>query len=330
MIRVFFLYTIFLFLFTPVWSDQSSARKDAEAVQQLINEQEFENAIARVDAALSQHKKDERLLLQRGFILVQLNQLEAAQKHYKKLKRKLKNNPEPGNNLAMVYRLQGEYAEAVELFKDTIEKFPDYAQAYENLGDTYIEMAQKEYQRGVDNIPDHELLTSKASISQSFNQISTDNTPSGKRRALAASQATSENTAAESANHSGSQPTVTPLRSPSDQVTDTLRSWVTTWSNRDVDNFLAHYSREFVPADGLGLPEWIGKRTEELSSTDFIKVRLNEIRITQSSADLIIANFIQEYETDSVNNRSLKSLTLKFYQDRWLILKEESRPLKAG
>ena len=177
---------------------------------------------------------------------------------------------------------------------------------------------------GANKIPEYDVLASKATISENFNQIALNNTQAGKRRALAAEQGSATNNADSQAS---SDPEVTPLKPPSEQVTDTLRSWVTTWSNRDIDNFLAHYSREFVPADGLGLPEWIGKRTEELGSTDFIKVRLNEIRITQSASDLIIANFIQEYETDSVNNRSLKSLTLKFYQDRWLILKEESRPL---
>jgi hypothetical protein len=52
------------------------------------------------------------------------------------------------------------------------------------------------------------------------------------------------------------------------------------------------------------------------------QVKLNEIRITQSSPDLIIASFVQEYEADCVNNRCLKSLTRKPYQGRRLIRKK--------
>ncbi|MGB5707114.1 MAG: tetratricopeptide repeat protein [Arenicellales bacterium] len=308
--RYLILFSVLWAVSTGVWSDETENDADANAVQLLINDQEYENAIARVDVALRNQKNNERLLLQRGFILVQLNRLEEARKHYKKLKRKLKSNPEPANNLAMIYRLQGQYDDAIELFRETIEKFPDYSQAYENLGDTYIELAQIEYQRGADQIALNDVLASKASISSNFNQIARDNTPAGKRRSLANQLGSAEiRTVNASEESSEQQPLTTPLEAASEQVIETLRSWVTTWSNRDVDNFLAHYSREFIPAGGVGLPEWIGRKTEGISSTDFIKVRLNDIRISQNAADLVIANFVQEYETDSVNNRSLKSLT---------------------
>lgn len=315
--RYLILFSVLWSVSTGVWSDEAENNADANAVQLLINDQEYENAIARVDAALRNQRNNERLLLQRGYVLIQLNRLEEARKHYKKLKRKLKNNPEPANNLAMIYRLQGQYDDAIELFKETIKKFPDYAQAYENLGDTYIELAQIEYQRGADQIGLNDILASKASVSGNFNQIAIDNTPAGKR---------SSPTNQQGAKETG---TTNTLEAVSEQVTQTLRSWVTTWSNRDVDNFLAHYSREFIPAGGIGLPEWIGRKTEEIGTADYIKVKLNNIRISQNAADLAIANFVQEYETDSINNRSLKSLTLKFNQDRWLILKEESRPLDS-
>jgi hypothetical protein len=314
---------ILIFLITaPALSlgQSSDADTDADAVQILIDDEEYENAIARVEVALKKHKKNQRLLLQRGFVLVKLERFEAALSHYKKLNRKLKSNPEPGNNLAMVYKLQGKNSEAISQLKKTIKRFPDYAQAYENLGDIYIEIAQAQYKRGADQFPDNEILLSKSEIANDFNQLSTNNTKTAKRNALVEQETVKKQQEQEVVQ-------VVPLATPTDEIMQTLSSWITAWSERNVDDYLLHYSREYVPGDGIILGEWIGRRREDLNAAEFIKINLDQIDITQNDSDLIVANFVQTYESNLLKTKLLKSLTLRLYEGNWLIIKEESRPL---
>lgn len=310
---------------------------DSDAVQSLIDAGEYRNAIARVEAALGKHKRDQRLLLQRGLALVQLDRLEEAESHYKRLRRWFRDNPEPGNNLAMVYRYMGRYDKAVEQFEDTIRKFPDYAKARENLGDTYVEMAARVYESGIEAIPDDTILISKLEIANRFNRIAYNNTPEAKRNALnratEAQAMDGEPTTQPVADSGGegAQPARTNAAAgestSAEAVLRTLDSWITTWSERDVINHLAHYAREFDPDADLPLAEWIGLRRQELETARYIVIDLTGIQVRQTTPDRVTVTFEQRYESDRRTELSLKTLTLGMAEGAWLILREESRPL---
>ena len=322
-----------LLLTSIAFAQSEDPSVDSAAVEALILDEEFENAIARVDAALKKHKKDETLLLQKGFILVQLNRVDDAFNHYKKIVRKLKKNPEPGNNLAMVMRMQGKRTDAIAQLKKTIKKFPGYAKAYENLGDIYIEIAQNQYKEGLDQVPDNELLASKSDIANRFGQIAQNNTRSAKRRALAIQKeaerkAQEERLKAEEEikQLAEDQAKRDKLIAEEESAFARLSTWITAWSDRDIDGYLSHYSTEFQPLDGLSLPEWIGTKREIIGAAEYIKINLDKINLTRTAEDEIVAHFVQAYESNTLLSESLKTLTLKLYNGQWLIIREEDKP----
>jgi len=55
--------------------------------------------------------------------------------------------PEPHNNLAVLYAQKGEYELARGELEAAISAAPDYAVAYENLGDVYARLAALNYER---------------------------------------------------------------------------------------------------------------------------------------------------------------------------------------
>ncbi|MBX2867402.1 MAG: tetratricopeptide repeat protein [Acidiferrobacterales bacterium] len=291
------------------------SRDDENAVKVLIEDEEYKNAIARVEAALKKDKKNSVLLLQRGLVLVKLDRLDDAKAHYKKLKRRIKNNPEPWNNLAMVYRLEGNYEQAVTEFKKTIKRFPDYVTALENLGDTYIEMAQRAYAAGAEIDPKQELLVSKSELGLEFSTLAVSNTPSAKRRALAKQKRSNKEITKKTA--------VSLL--VEQQVFDLLNSWITSWSERNIEKFLSHYSNQYIPQNNISLEEWLAGKSKAISQAKYIRIKLDDIKIEQFDQSNLTATFKQYYESDSSKNRSIKTLGLRVYNGQWFIVRESSR-----
>ena len=107
--------------------------EDAAVLQSLIDSRQYRAALERVDTELEKEPMDEALLLSRGYLLVALNRLDAAAAHYLRTLELLPNRPEPGNNLAIVYRNQGRYADALVQLDNVIRAHPLFDQAYSNL-----------------------------------------------------------------------------------------------------------------------------------------------------------------------------------------------------
>ncbi len=305
--------------------------EEAEAVQALINQGQYDNAFARVEQALKKDKKSERLMLQRGFLLVQLNRLKDAKSYYKKLIRRLPKNAEPSNNLGVVYRMQGQYADAINQFKKTLKKFPDYGQAYENLGDVYIQQANIEFERGAKRLPLNQSLTNKAQLSAEFDVLATQGPAPdvAEEPEPAAEPAIEPEPVADVATAQQTLqgvPTKTePRKTLKQEILDVLRSWTTAWTNLNSDNYLAHYSQEFTPGKGLVLSEWVAIKRESLNQISFVKLVLNDIKITPLGSNQAEVRFIQDYQSDAKNERSIKVLNFKQYGNLWLIVREQSR-----
>ena len=107
--------------------------EDAAVLQSLIDSRQYRAALERVETELSKAPRDEALLLSRGYLLVALNRLDDAAAHYRETVDLLPNRPEPGNNLAIVYRNQGRYSDALVQLDSVIQAHPLFDQAYSNL-----------------------------------------------------------------------------------------------------------------------------------------------------------------------------------------------------
>ncbi len=90
-------------------------------------------ALAMVDEGLRRNPGDIPLMRMRGYLLVTLDRLDDAESHYRAMAGNQPDSPEPGNDLAIVYRNQGRLYDALLELEAVLKAHPGFAQAYENL-----------------------------------------------------------------------------------------------------------------------------------------------------------------------------------------------------
>lgn len=122
---------------------------EANEVSRLIQQSNFDQALARADAFLASRPKDPQMRFLKGLILTEKGQLNDAIVVFTKLTEDFPELPEPYNNLAVLYAGRGEYEKARESLEMAIRTHPSYATAYENLGDVYAKLASQSYDKAL-------------------------------------------------------------------------------------------------------------------------------------------------------------------------------------
>jgi tetratricopeptide (TPR) repeat protein len=137
--------TVILGLATSVWG-QSDPLQDAN---QLFRQGQFDRAMERVNSYLASRPKDARGRFLKGLILTEQNKPTEAIKVFTDLSQDYPELPEPYNNLAVLYASQGQYDKARNSLELAIRTHPSYATAHENLGDIYAKMASQAYDKAL-------------------------------------------------------------------------------------------------------------------------------------------------------------------------------------
>jgi Flp pilus assembly protein TadD len=101
----------------------------------------------RVDKAIAEKPRDAALRFQRAVMLTELQRTNEAIDALNKLIEDFPDLPEPYNNLAVLLAAQGRIDSARGLLETALRHDPAYAVAHENLGDVFIRLAQREYER---------------------------------------------------------------------------------------------------------------------------------------------------------------------------------------
>ncbi len=103
---------------------------------QLFRQGQFDRAMDRVNGFLATRPKDARGRFLKGLILTEQNKPNEAIKVFTDLSQDFPELPEPYNNLAVLYASQGAYDKARNSLEMAIRTHPSYATAHENLGGT--------------------------------------------------------------------------------------------------------------------------------------------------------------------------------------------------
>ena len=139
-------------LFTALTLITASAPARADAlgsVQQLIRGGNLPQALTEVDALIASNPKDPQYGFLRGVILADQRKTQEAIKVFTQLTEQYPELPEPYNNLAVLYAEQGHYEKARTALDMAIRTNPTYATAYQNLGDVYAKLASQSYQKAL-------------------------------------------------------------------------------------------------------------------------------------------------------------------------------------
>ena len=123
-------------------AELENQRRQAQAA---LNRRDPARALAMANAALQEAPGDARLRFLKGLALFQLKRMTDAEHEFNGLIEEFPELPEPYNNLAVVRAAQGNLEGARDALEAAIRSVPDYAVAYQNLGDLYLQLAAQRW-----------------------------------------------------------------------------------------------------------------------------------------------------------------------------------------
>jgi Flp pilus assembly protein TadD len=132
-------------LLAATWAH--AQQQEVREIDKLFRGGDTALALQRVDKAIADKPRDAGLRFQRAVMLTELKRTEEAIDALNLLIEDFPDLPEPYNNLAVLMAAQGRIDGARELLETALRHDPAYAVAHENLGDIYIRLAQREFDR---------------------------------------------------------------------------------------------------------------------------------------------------------------------------------------
>jgi tetratricopeptide (TPR) repeat protein len=135
----------------PAAAPAQAATPSPEAIeiQKLLKSQQAGQALKVIDDALAKNPKDPAMRFRRGVALSMLDRKAEALQVFQKLVEDHPEMPAPYNNLAVLYGSQGDYDKARAALVAAIRTNPQYATAYQNLGDVYAQLASQAYSKAL-------------------------------------------------------------------------------------------------------------------------------------------------------------------------------------
>ncbi|MDE2309738.1 MAG: tetratricopeptide repeat protein [Betaproteobacteria bacterium] len=122
---------------------------EVQDINKLFKQGQHEQALERVNTYLAGKPKDAQARFLKGLILTEQGKTNDAIRIFSELTEDYPELPEPYNNLAVLYAGQGQYDKARVALEMAIRTHPSYATAHENLGDIYAKMASQAYDRAL-------------------------------------------------------------------------------------------------------------------------------------------------------------------------------------
>lgn len=107
-------------------------------------------AFNQVNRYLVNNPRDPNGWLLYGITLINKNKLDEAANIFRYLIKLYPDAPEPYNNLAAIYALQGDNEKAIAMLLQAFETHPSYAQVQRNLKAVYAALAKKAYNKALD------------------------------------------------------------------------------------------------------------------------------------------------------------------------------------
>ncbi|MFO1313130.1 MAG: tetratricopeptide repeat protein [Burkholderiales bacterium] len=145
-----------------------AARKEyAQSLREarkLIAEKKYDDAVAILDKLTASRPREPQARFLKGIALSDAGKTDAAIVAFQGVLADYPELPEPHNNLAVLYAQKGQYTLARDELEAAIAAAPDYAVAYENLGDIYARLAAINYEKAVARDSRNKAATAKLKL----------------------------------------------------------------------------------------------------------------------------------------------------------------------
>jgi tetratricopeptide (TPR) repeat protein len=124
-----------------------------DSVRKLLRQAKYPQALVLVEKSLKTNPNDPQMRFWQAFMLDHMGQTAEAITIYQNLSQDYPELAEPHNNLGVLYAAQGDYSRAKLAVEAALRANPNYAAAHENLGDLMVQLARQSYERALNIEP---------------------------------------------------------------------------------------------------------------------------------------------------------------------------------
>lgn len=121
--------------------------QEARDIERLFRAGDTALALQRADKAIAEKPRDATLRFFRAVMLTELQRIPEAIDALNQLIEDFPDLPEPYNNLAVLLAAQGRIDAARDLLETALRHDPGYTVAHENLGDVFVRLALRAFER---------------------------------------------------------------------------------------------------------------------------------------------------------------------------------------
>ncbi|QKS30757.1 tetratricopeptide repeat protein [Accumulibacter sp.] len=283
---------------------------DLAEAQRLLKEGQQAAALERIEDHLASNPGDARGRFSKGLILVEMGRPADAMTVFSKLIEDYPELPEPYNNLAVLYAQQKQYDKARTALEMAIRIQPNYATAYENLGDIHARLAGQAYEKALQIDPARKAARLKLSRMREAGSGSLGDAGPGASRLSDAAVA-------------GKADRVPAVAGDADEkeVARTIEAWARAWSRKDAKAYFAHYAADFRAPRGMTRKSWEEGRLRPMRKPGRLQVEVEDIRVAFADGKATV-RFRQTFSSPALTSTVAKTLVLVRSGGRWLIQEE--------
>ena len=305
-------------LMSPAYADEL---KD---ISQMADQGQTGAAIDRLNTYITANPKNAQALFMKGVLLAEQGRRDEAIKIFLDVTEKFPNLPEPYNNLAVLYADQGQFDKARKSLETAIKTHPTYATAHENLGDIYARMASEAYDKALQLDTSNTRAQGKLSLIKDLFGTGNKTTIASKEPAKTDSKVASPARAADvkKTETTAAKTSVDAPKNNEDGLTSAVNNWAQAWSSKNLEQYFASYGANFQPAKGESRKAWEQQRKERINRPSKISVSLSNINITAIDSSNAKVRFKQAYRADGKPIYTTKTLVMKKEGDNWYIQQE--------
>ncbi|WP_424605301.1 MULTISPECIES: L,D-transpeptidase family protein [Calditerrivibrio] len=110
-------------------------------------------------------------------------------------------------------------------------------------------------------------------------------------------------------------------------INDFVEEWRLSWESKDINRYIDFYSLNFK-SGGLDYEGWKSDKGGKFERIKNISVVISNIKIEKLKNGDFNVTFVQRYKTETMNNKGVKTLTIRIENGKPKIIGESWRPLK--